>query len=157
MHTDLSEKKFKRWLVENGADVLAATNQWEFARFKAHDAVHIVYQNKRHQITASGFAQECLTAYTQGKGLKMGFSSVRRTVSDRTRIRLLNRDGDRCFFCNTPIGDDVTIEHLVAVAKGGPTHSDNLALAHARCNHEAGGKSLMEKITMYCTSHKDTT
>lgn len=67
-------------------------------------------------------------------------------------LSLRNRDGDGCCWCGMllryPPGherrrkggahgpDDVTIEHLVPVSKGGTDDESNLLLAHAACNVE---------------------
>jgi len=60
---------------------------------------------------------------------------------------LLRRDGNACFYCGEPTGeDDRSLEHLVARAHGGPDHLSNLVLAHRRCNAVAGHLSAMEKI-----------
>jgi len=48
--------------------------------------------------------------------------------------RLLARDGDECFFCLDPLGDDITLEHIKGWAIGGSNRPNNLALAHGDCN-----------------------
>lgn len=48
--------------------------------------------------------------------------------------RLLARDGDECFFCLAPLGDDITLEHIKPWAIGGSNRPKNLALAHGDCN-----------------------
>ena len=58
------------------------------------------------------------------------------------------RDGDNCFFCRKPLAGDLTVEHLVALAHGGPNHISNLVCAHAACNHEAGHLSVAEKVAL---------
>jgi len=149
MHHNLDQKAFIRWLKAQGADVLTPTSQYEFARFRAHGELHIIWRNKREQISSLEFGQKCLEHFTRGAGLKMGFSTGRKTIPQKIKVQLMNRDGADCFFCQRPLGDDVTIEHLVAVARGGPDHTDNLALAHDVCNRSAGNMSLMEKINIH--------
>lgn len=41
---------------------------------------------------------------------------------------------------------DATLEHLVARAKGGPDHMDNLVLVHEECNKKVSNLPLIEKI-----------
>jgi 5-methylcytosine-specific restriction endonuclease McrA len=60
----------------------------------------------------------------------------------------MKRDGDDCWFCLKPLGDDVTIEHLHPQMMGGSWHEDNLALAHAACNKAAGHLPRAQKETL---------
>ena len=86
---------------------------------------------------------------------------VRRSWTQKTRLLLHERDGDDCYFCCAPLtymsanhlrGSE-TVEHLYAQSlalaagwrKADVNHIDNLVLAHARCNREAGHKTVDEK------------
>jgi 5-methylcytosine-specific restriction endonuclease McrA len=50
----------------------------------------------------------------------------------------------KCLICNGPIafnartGEGATLEHLRARSRGGTEAAENLAIVHARCNHEKG-------------------
>jgi 5-methylcytosine-specific restriction endonuclease McrA len=50
----------------------------------------------------------------------------------------------KCLICNGPLafdarsGEGATLEHIRARSRGGTDDIENLALAHARCNHEKG-------------------
>jgi 5-methylcytosine-specific restriction endonuclease McrA len=50
----------------------------------------------------------------------------------------------KCLICNGPIafdaqtGEGATLEHIRARSRGGTEAPDNLAIVHARCNHEKG-------------------
>jgi len=68
----------------------------------------------------------------------------RPTFSKAKRARILERDGWRCYLCGSSIDRallaphplSVSIDHVVAIARGG-THDDaNLAAAHLGCNIE---------------------
>ncbi len=148
----IDKKKFSAWLQEQGANVLAPTSQWELARFRAHGAVHVVYVNKAGTISAMEFAAECLKAFRENRALSMGYSKRRKNMGDEKRAALLQRDGDTCFYCPEKLGEDITLEHLVAKNKGGPDHLDNLVLAHGQCNQDAGSLPLVEKIKIHCAS-----
>ena len=63
-------------------------------------------------------------------------------------VALLVRDGNACLFCGKPLDGDITVEHLVAIAHGGPNHVSNLFLAHAACNQAAGHMSAPEKVAL---------
>lgn len=71
-----------------------------------------------------------------------------RSRSNITRERLLERDGDECWFCGKGMGADSTIEHLVPKSAGGRNMLANYALAHRSCNNGAGNMPLIKKIEM---------
>lgn len=52
--------------------------------------------------------------------------------------RVRERDGDDCWYCGDPCGDDATLEHLQPLSLGGNFDLANLALAHSRCNRAVG-------------------
>ena len=56
------------------------------------------------------------------------------------RNALIKRDGMICQLCHEPIErlDDVTIDHIIPVSKGGLDRLDNYRLAHEGCNRERG-------------------
>lgn len=142
------KKNFHLWLRQNGAEVLAPTNPFEFARFRARGGVHVIYEGRRG-ISSQGFARECFDAWFAGERLSMGITTKPRDRLSHLKAALSERDGMECFYCGlimTP--EAMTIEHLVSRDKGGPDHADNLALAHEACNKEADNLPLVEKIKM---------
>ena len=61
--------------------------------------------------------------------------------------RLLFEQGGDCFFCRQPLSkSDASIEHLVAIANGGPNHEDNCVACCKAVNALLGSKSLKNKI-----------
>ncbi len=58
---------------------------------------------------------------------------------------LRDRDGDDCWLCHEPMGDDCTIEHKRAKAMGGTSNLANLALAHRECNRVVGHAGIAVK------------
>ena len=66
----------------------------------------------------------------------------------RKRAFLLKRDGTECWYCAHELGDDMTIEHLINRCDGGSNHTDNLVLAHMRCNKLADNKTLRQKTAL---------
>jgi len=138
---------FAEWLVKNGAEILLPTNPYEIARFIAHGGTHIVYSNKKGSISANGFALECVTAFDNNKPLFMGFTKTARTSNTKKKAVLLKRDGDTCFYCGNPMPiDDITIEHLISLDKGGNNRIENMALAHSKCNLDMGNLPLITKL-----------
>lgn len=134
-------------VAQKGAEVLAPTNQYEYARFIAHGCVNVVYTGRRG-FSANGFAKEALSAFQLGnQSIDMGISKTARTPMTRRKYALIKRDGMNCFFCFKRMSEnDMTVEHLVSKQNGGPDHMDNLVLAHAECNRKAANLPLIEKI-----------
>ena len=140
--------EFKIWLARQGAEVLAVTNPYEVLRFRAKAAVHVVYTGRRGT-TLPIFVTQCLTAFEMGTSMDMGLVAVARSFGAKFRAAIVERDGRGCFFCLNPMReDDMTLEHLVPVSKGGPNHMDNMVLAHQACNQRADDQPLIEKIKM---------
>ena len=142
----MKTEAFKLWLAKQGAEVLAPTNQYEVVRFRAKGASHIVYWGKRG-LTMGPFAQECYDAFQRGGHVDMGLKGTQRMTGARYRHGLVERDGRNCFYCLKPMLDvEITVEHLVALHKGGPNHMDNLVLAHLTCNSSVGNLPLIQKL-----------
>lgn len=56
------------------------------------------------------------------------------------RAALIKRDGMVCALCKEPILHmrDLTIDHVVPLARGGTDKLENLRLAHEFCNNQRG-------------------
>lgn len=144
----MNQAAFLLWLRQCGAEVLAPTNPYEFARFRAKGGVQVIYKGRRG-ITSNGFGNECLMAFENGRRLSMGITTKPRSSLTRLKAGLAERDGLECFYCGLFLSEDaMTIEHLVSRHKGGPDHMDNLVLAHEPCNKEADNLPLVEKIKL---------
>lgn len=140
--------RFSHWLHERGAQVQATTNEWELIRFKANTKTSIVYRNTAGALTFTGEAEAAWKSYLSA-GSWRGCDSTKRSKKTSTEVRsLLARDGERCFLCGLALGTDITVEHLVAVAHGGPNHLSNKALMHRLCNERVNHLSVVEKVRM---------
>lgn len=138
--------EFTEFLVRHGAEVVPP-HQWEILRFQSAVGIGIVYFNARGgtKLTeACADAWACFTASEPWRGQRR----MRHSQSKTVYALLIERDGDGCFLCGKPLGDDMTREHLLAVVDGGTNHLNNLVLAHAVCNHQMGALSIMAKIRM---------
>lgn len=70
-------------------------------------------------------------------------SRQRPDISVRTRFAVLERDGFRCCYCGTtPDVARLVVDHVVSVADGGSSDSENLAAACEPCNQGKGRHSL---------------
>lgn len=143
-----ADKKFLAAVVAAGGEVLAPTNPYEVMRFKTKHGVGVVYEGRRGRSwnAEAKVVREHLSH--GGKGSLAPVEVRGRRTGKGTVNRLLDRDGARCLFCGSDLGDDITVEHLVPVAHGGPNHISNLFLAHAECNRAAGHLSAPEKVAI---------
>ncbi len=142
------KQKFISWLGRQGAEVLTPTNPYEALRFRARGSVHIVYEGRRG-LTVPEFVRQCWEAFDRNGHMDMGIAKQARTPAAKLRAAVMQRDGRACFFCTKDMeNDDITLEHLVAIGKGGPDHLDNCVLAHEACNRKADNLPLIDKIKM---------
>lgn len=136
---------FTKRLEAAGAEMLGPTNPYEVLRFRTCKGVGVVYSGKRGE-TWNAEAIAARDHLSAGKGSLAPVTVRGRRTDKATVTALLSRDGGECFFCGAALDGDITVEHLVAIAHGGPNHISNLFLAHAACNQEAGHKSAPEKV-----------
>ncbi|WP_319798282.1 hypothetical protein [Nitrobacter sp.] len=144
---------FRAFLTRSGCTVLDPVSQWEVLRFIVFGRINVIHRNRRGEFSAAAGPDidHAATAFLTGKPWspigrpKRLTSSARR---QRIRSQLLRRDGSKCFFCGSDLGDDVTIEELLPVAHGGVRVLANCALAHAECNVKAGHLSVVEKVRL---------
>ncbi|HEJ7884123.1 TPA: HNH endonuclease [Serratia liquefaciens] len=61
---------------------------------------------------------------------------TRRRVTDSVRLRIFKRDEFKCKHCNT--NDDLTIDHIYPVSKGGGSEDENLQTLCIHCNRAKG-------------------
>ena len=140
---------FVEFLAANGAEILTTTNEYEVLRFRANGETSVLYRNKHGEFTGTGEMAKAYSAFINGRKC-IGAQKNKATIVKRTpKVRtLLERDGGNCFYCHEPLKNDITVEHLVSRAHGGPNHISNLVLAHQQCNADAGHLSAAEKIKL---------
>lgn len=137
---------FEKALCAAGAEILSPTNPYEVMRFKTSHGVGVVYRNKRGGETWNEQAIAARDHIKNGLGSLSPVKTVGRKALGGLVEKILKRDGGDCFFCARPLGNDITKEHLVPIAHGGPNHISNIFLAHSQCNMDAGHMSAPEKI-----------
>lgn len=140
---------FIEFLAANGAEILTATNEYEVLRFRANGETSVLYRNKQGELTGTGDMGNAYRAFIGGHKW-VGAQKNKATIIKRTpKVKtLLKRDGTNCFYCGKPLNGDISLEHLVSRAHGGPNHISNLVLAHRQCNADAGHLSAAEKIAL---------
>lgn len=86
------------------------------------------------KLVACGLARK-----TNGGWQLRHFRRLRPRVRGALRERVVARCGLTCGICGAPVpSDDVHIDHIVALANGGPHEEANMQVAHSLCNKRKG-------------------
>jgi len=143
----LKVDKFKQYIAQAGATMLESTNEYERIRFNSKNGIGIVYDSKSgHTLTGAAIiAHEFFERKKQWVAGNNYKAWQRLGVVDN----LLRRDGQDCFYCASPLGDDMTVEHILSKIHGGSDNEANLCLTHVACNRDAGCLPVAEKIKMF--------
>lgn len=73
------------------------------------------------------------------RSLKPKTATPRRAIPPRVRAEVWARDGLRCVDCGST--EDITIDHIIAVANGGTNDIDNLQTLCRSCNSKKGTRA----------------
>lgn len=143
--TRIDKVKFENWLTKNGAEILPPTNEFELVRFKGKE-IGVLYKSGK---TSNLFTADAISCFIrnkkwEGKPVNVG----RKDSYKKEKVKLLERDGDKCFLCDEDLGEDITLEHLLPLVSGGPNTLANMVLVHDECNRKLGVKPLHEKVKM---------
>jgi len=146
-------ERLKAWAVSEGAEAEALTNPYELLRLRVQGGVAIVWRRDSGKQTWNPLAAKLRQALDSGKGYPPDLRRVEKTEVDfvpgKNRVThktLILRDGEGCFFCFEEKEGEMTLEHLVPRAHGGPDHISNKFRACCPCNMRAGHLSAPEKI-----------
>lgn len=141
MPTDIA--KLKLWLQGYGCEIIPVTSDYEAIRFKGSQ-VGVLYKSGN---VSNHYTSKALECFHSGKKWDGGpVSTGRHAGYKKQKLQLLKRDGSACFFCGELLGEDITVEHLVALTAGGTNQISNMVLAHEKCNQAAGTLSISEKV-----------
>ena len=145
-------ERFTIWLIECGGEVLPGTNPYEVLRTNTRFGVNIIYRNKAGKITWPDEFGEPLKAFRSGRKLNLCPTLRKRQRNQSIIDRIIARDGLECWFSGERFKDrldpTITIEHLCAIAHGGPNHISNLVIAIEDWNRKAGHLSVAEKVRL---------
>lgn len=140
--------KLIKFLMAGGAEILSTTNDWEIARFQTPNGKCVIYKNKKGSFSYSNDeAQDAHRCFLKGKPWSV-MVKTNRIARKQVEELLLTRDGHDCWLCGKPMGDDITLEHILPVSCGGNNHPANLALVHSECNKEAADMPIVAKIDL---------
>ena len=142
-------KKFRRWLINNGAEMIPATNEFELLRFSCLHGVGVIYRGKKGIRVSSPFVHQAIEAFRMDLPWDGRGKPVNRVSGSKVKKQLIARDGCECFYCGDEKEDfELTIEHVLCLIHGGNNRMENMVLACKPCNQEAGNKSIFEKIIL---------
>ena len=147
VHVDI--EKFEKWLKDMGAEILPATNIYEALRFQGSE-IGVVYKTGKVANPYTAHAIDCFERKKEwnGKPINVGRNGSYR----KEKEKLLKRDGCNCFYCGLPLGEDITLEHLIALSSGGKNTLANEVLAHEKCNWKVRNLPINEKINIAITN-----
>ncbi len=140
---NINIKKFEFWLKKRGASILPLSNEYEALRFKGRNT-GVIYTSGK---VANGYTQDAINAFLckskwNGAPVKTG----RKNTYKKEKIKLLDRDGHKCYLCQKELGYDITLEHLNPISRGGKNDLDNMVLMHEKCNQSLENLPLIEKL-----------
>lgn len=140
---NLDIEKFRKWLEQGGCDILPPTNEFEALKFRGR-IIGIVYKSGK---TSNKYTARAIKFFKENKKWDGFPPNVGRHKNyKKEKIQILDRDGNLCFFCNEKLGDDITLEHLLALSRGGRNDLANMVLMHEKCNNELSNLPLIDKI-----------
>jgi len=152
-------ERFRAFLLDSGCMLLDEISPvpGELLRFAVHGRKNLVARSKKRGISVRGpDVATAAAAFVAGRAWRPFGGASRHAGKglDGLRAELRLRDGPDCFYCGRPLGDDVTIEELLARAWNGPRRAENCALAHARCNELAGSLPVVHKVRLRDRLHR---
>lgn len=139
----LNIEKFSKWLTDRGAEILPLTNEYELLRFKGRE-VGVLYKSGKTSNSYTNHAIRCFNTNKEWNGKPVNIG--RKNTYRKEKEALIKRDGRDCFYCGSPMHDDITLEHLIALSSGGKNTLANMVLCHEACNKEVGNLPVVDKV-----------
>jgi len=144
-HTNLDIDKFKDWIIRQGGEIIPNTSEYELLRFKGK-SIGVIYNTRN---VSGKFVDISIMEFHKHKVWSGKPHRVnRKTTYRKQKIKILERDGYKCFYYGERLLDDITIEHLISLTSGGRNILGNMVLAHEKCNQEAGNLSVYQKVDL---------
>jgi hypothetical protein len=64
-----------------------------------------------------------------------------RMVGVTRRMEIIERDDSTCYICNTSVNfNEIELDHLIPVSKGGNSSNENVAVSCMKCNRSRGNR-----------------
>jgi 5-methylcytosine-specific restriction endonuclease McrA len=138
----------RRYYAANPDRVKARTYQWNKANRETFNAVHRNYiagsEEQRRKKAARDYA------WARANPTKIAGYMQRRRAAKRVsevapvdRAAIIVRDGGICYLCGSkPTGRNLTLDHVIPLALGGPHVAWNLRVACRSCNGRKGARQV---------------
>lgn len=140
-------ENFDQYLDKIGAHRVELKREWEISRFKANGQTCVIYQNAKKKISfSSPLAEKVYESFKLGNMINIQ-TEKRKSLRQKFMKKLLERDGNFCFYTGRIMPEEnMTIEHLIPLCRGGKNNIENLVLCLKIENQKMGDKPLIEKI-----------
>jgi len=138
---------FKKWLQQNGAELLMPTNPYEVIRFRCRFGTGVIYQGKKGINVNDKFVTDAYRCFVDAKPWAGKGSRI--NSRNKEIKQLISRDGYECFYCGQDfIPKALTQEHVLSLVQGGVDRIENKVLSCKPCNNLAGHLPIIEKVRL---------
>lgn len=107
------------------------------------------YQAHRQQLIFRAVHGRDLRIHAQRQALRNALQrgATHGVIVDRQAI--IARDGSRCHVCHRIVREDITLDHLIPLSKGGIHNAQHLAVACRSCNAKRGDGRLPAQLRLF--------
>ena len=147
-HTGATQDKFdttdryeevKQELLEKGAKTEAEINDYfRLLSILNPESNDYVSQFSSEDVACRIFGHTCPVFFLQsGASETKEYRIEGRYIPRKIMLKVVRRDGQICQSCRINVPDDqIEFDHIIPVAKGGPTSVDNLRVLCSTCNRK---------------------
>ena len=138
-------ERFKKWLEDQGGEILPPTNEYELLRFKG-EKTGVIYTSGK---TSGHYANNTINNFIHGAPWAGRAKKSKRIQYGKYVPAIIKRDGKNCFYCNEEVSeDDRSVDHLQPLSKSGRNMLQNMVLMHKECDEKLGNADLPTKIKL---------
>lgn len=136
---DLVAAQKKRHYEKHKDRISAYQKEWRAKHVKSRREYAIQYYFRNINIIRARTAAwvkanpEKMSNYRHMRRARMAGNGGDGFTKADKELQLRSQKG-RCWWCSKPMGKDVTIDHIIAIHRGGKHDPRNIVLAHRHCN-----------------------
>lgn len=67
-----------------------------------------------------------------------------RSEAAKRKTALAQQQGWLCRWCGEPLNDDIELDHIIPISKGGNNKPHNLCVCHAKCNRKKADRIVLD-------------
>lgn len=137
----------KNFIVTVGGTLKKETNEYEVARFIFKGETGIIYEGKKGISFNKPIAKQVYFNFENKIFAHLGEKKKRQVKYKAEKEALLLKNGKKCFYTLEEMSDDeISLEHLIPLGKGGTNNIDNMVLCKRSVNMDLGNKDILEKF-----------